>query len=95
MKVEDVMQKYPGLQIVPCNVTSEAGNTAMYIFIFIPNGQTPELVRGVLDNAISDFFESNQRFICNPKDNNCIKIVLSDVNILIPPQEIATVDITH
>lgn len=97
MTIQDVVTKYPGLQIVPCSVKSEAGETKMYMFIFVPNAEhTPDAVKQIIDNAISDFVGHNSYHVYVPADlnNNCIKIIFVDISALIPARPIATITVT-
>ena len=98
MTIQAVETRYPGLQIVPCSVKSEAGETKMYMFILVPNAEmTSNAVKQIIDNAISDLMEHNSYHAYVPADlnDNSIKIVFEDINALIPARNIATITVTH
>lgn len=86
MTIQQIEQKYQGLQIVPCNVTSEAGKSGMYLFIFFSVQYTPTEVKNVLDNAVRDFVGNNSyhEYISSSKDDCYVRIIIADVNVLIP-----------
>ena len=86
MTIQDVENKYQGLQIVPCNVTSEAGKSGMYLFLFPSVQHTPAEVKNILDNAVRDFVGNNSYHeeVPSYKDDFYVRVIMMDINVLIP-----------
>ena len=86
MTVSQIEQKYHGLQVVPCNVSSCAGETVMYLFLFPSAQHTSVEIKNILDNAIRDFVDDNSchEYVSSYKDDIAIRIIITDFNVLIP-----------
>lgn len=86
MTIQQFEQKYQGLQIVPCDVTSEAGKSGMYLFLFPSVKYTPVEVKNILDNAVRDFVGNNSyhEYVSSSKDDCYVRVIFADINVLIP-----------